>query len=151
MPLDTIDDKNALYVEAYKKIISYLYNIDSSVTKIKELYNNIGTSLLSDYGVVILSLDRTNNTENNEHYNINAQDEKYIQVSYIDDFAIQLKRFGEYNHKYFYSHQELISEGNGSISDVDWSNQNKENINKQPVLLGSLVYDKEWIDNKMEE
>lgn len=151
VPLDTIDDKNALYVEAYKKIISYLYNIDSSVTKIKELYNNIGTSLLSDYGVVILSLDRTNNTENNEHYNINAQDEKYIQVSYIDDFAIQLKRFGEYNHKYFYSHQELISEGNGSISDVDWSNQNKENINKQPVLLGSLVYDKEWIDNKMEE
>lgn len=65
VPLDKIDDKNALYIEAYKKIISYLYNIDSSVTKIKELYNNIGTSLLSDYGVVVLSLDRTNNTENN--------------------------------------------------------------------------------------
>ena len=81
----------------------------------------------------------------------NVEDKKYIQVSYIDDFGIQLKRFGDYNHKYFYSHQELISEDNGSISDVHWSNQNKKNINKQPVLLGSLVYDKEWIDNKMEE
>ena len=151
IPLDKIDPKNAIYIEAYKKIIRYLYNIDSSVTKINDLYNNIGTSLLSDYGVVVLSPDMINKSENNERYNINAQDEKYIQISYIDDFAIQLKRFGEYNYKYFYSHKELISEGNGSISDVDWSKQNKTNINQQPVLLGSLVYDKEWIDNKVEE
>ena len=151
IPLDKIDPKNSIYIEAYKKIIRYLYNIDSSVTKINDLYNNIGTSLLSDYGIVVLSPDMINNSENNEHYNINAQDEKYIQVSYIDDFAIQLKRFGEYNYKYFYSHQELISEGNGSTgtNNRDWSKTDKNtNI---PQLLGSLVYDKEWIDNKMEE
>lgn len=52
------------------------------------------------------------NKSENSNNNINAQDEKYIKVSYIDDFAIQLKRFGEYNYKYFYSHQELISESN---------------------------------------
>ena len=89
-----------------------------------------------------------NNSENNEHYNINAQDEKYIQVSYIDDFAIQLKRFGEYNYKYFYSHQELISEDSGSSD--NW-NENNVTSDREPQLLGSLVYDKEWIDNKMEE
>lgn len=52
-----------------------------------------------------------NKSENSNNY-INVQDEKYIKVSYIDDFAIQLKRFGEYNYKYFYSHKELISESN---------------------------------------
>ena len=88
-----------------------------------------------------------NNSENNEHYNINAQDEKYIQVSYIDDFAIQLKRFGEYNYKYFYSHQELISEDSCSSDSLD----NDTNNSVELILLGSLVYDKEWIDNKMEE
>ena len=148
VPLDKIDPKNSIYIEAYKKIIRYLYNIDSSVTKINDLYNNIGTSLLSDYGIVVLSPDMINNSENNEHYNINAQDEKYIQVSYIDDFAIQLKRFGEYNYKYFYSHQELISEDSGSSD--NW-NENNVTSDREPQLLGSLVYDKEWIDNKMEE
>ncbi len=53
-----------------------------------------------------------NKSENSNNNNINAQDEKYIKVSYIDDFAIQLKRFGDYNYKYFYSHKELISESN---------------------------------------
>ena len=147
VPLDKIDPKNSIYIEAYKKIIRYLYNIDSSVTKINDLYNNIGTSLLSDYGIVVLSPDMINNSENNEHYNINAQDEKYIQVSYIDDFAIQLKRFGEYNYKYFYSHQELISEDSCSSDSLD----NDTNNSVELILLGSLVYDKEWIDNKMEE
>lgn len=52
------------------------------------------------------------NKSENSNNNINAQDEKYIKVSYIDDFAIQLKRFGDYNYKYFYSHKELISESN---------------------------------------
>lgn len=150
VPLDKIDPKNSIYIEAYKKIIRYLYNIDSSITKINDLYNNIGTSLLSDYGIVVLSPDMINNSENNEHYNINAQDEKYIQVSYIDDFAIQLKRFGEYNYKYFYSHQELISEGNGSSNGCKLKNNKTKKDKVFPILLGSLVYDKEWIDNKME-
>ena len=150
IPLDKIDPKNAIYIEAYKKIIRYLYNIDSSVTKINDLYNNIGTSLLSDYGVVVLSPDMINKSENNERYNINAQDEKYIQVSYIDDFAIQLKRFGEYNYKYFYSHKELISEGNGSSNGGKLKNNKTMKDKVFPILLGMLVYDKEWIDNKME-
>ncbi len=151
VPLDKIDPKNAVYIEAYKKIIRYLYNIDSSVTKIKDLYNNIGTSLLSDYGIVVLSSDMLNKSDKSNQYNINAQDEKYIKVSYIDDFAIQLKRFGEYNYKYFYSHQELMSDDSGATDDANWSNQYKEEINKKPILLGTLVYDKEWIDNKKGE
>lgn len=92
-----------------------------------------------------------NKSDKSNHYNINAQDEKYIKVSYIDDFAIQLKRFGEYNYKYFYSHQELMSDDSGATDDANWSNQYKEEINKKPILLGTLVYDKEWIDNKKGE
>ena len=92
-----------------------------------------------------------NKSDKSNQYNINAQDEKYIKVSYIDDFAIQLKRFGEYNYKYFYSHKELISDDSGSTEKKgkDWNKINK-NIN-MPQLLGTLVYDKEWIDNKKGE
>lgn len=78
-----------------------------------------------------------NKSDKSNQYNINAQDEKYIKVSYIDDFAIQLKRFGEYNYKYFYSHQELISEDSSSSNDLD------NNNNVELKLLGTLVYDNE--------
>ena len=150
--LDKIDPKNTIYIEAYKKIIRYLYAIDSSSKKITDLYNNIGTSLLSDYGTVVLDPDTLNKKVNSTDFDINSLDYSYIKVSYIDDFAIQLKRFGEYNHKYFYSYQELVETNNDSM---DISNGNllkgKNNIYKKPILLGSLVYDKEWIDNKMED
>ncbi len=65
-------------------------------------------------------------------------------MSYIDDFAIQLKRFGEYNYKYFYSHKELISDDNSSMNLSDGNLIDSYNhIYKEPILLGSLVYDVE--------
>ena len=91
-----------------------------------------------------------NKSDKSNHYNINAQDEKYIKVSYIDDFAIQLKRFGEYNYKYFYSHKELISEDSSSIGLPNKTLKQIQKYSNKPILLGSLVYDKEWIDNKLE-
>ncbi|MDE7315313.1 MAG: hypothetical protein K2N11_06385, partial [Mucispirillum sp.] len=66
--------------------------------------------------------------------------------------AIQLKRFGEYNYKYFYSHKELISEDNSSMNLSDGKLiDSYKHIYEESILLGSLVYDKEWIDNKMGE
>lgn len=144
VPLEKIDKTNAVYIEAYKKIVIYLYNFGYIDNHLKELYDNISSVSRNDYGKVVVASTDDVKQEKINQYNINPNGDKFFQPAYVDDFAIQLQRFGEYNYNYFYTHNESITEDMSTDKSTTLKNGAAKKDKIVPVLLGSLVYAKEW-------
>lgn len=147
VPIDNINIKDCIYIDAYKKIIQYMYSYNEDIEGLGELYKTIAAGgALSDIGEATIEASML---QNNNNYNINSHNGKYFKKEYIDDFAIQLKLFGEYNYKYFYSHQELMANDSSAVdgSTTDDLIESNSDIHNELVLLGMLIYDKQWINN----
>lgn len=149
VPIDNINIKDCIYIDAYKKIIQYMYSYNEDIAGLGELYKTIAAGgALSDIGEATIEASML---QNNDNYNINSHNGKYFKKEYIDDFAIQLKLFGEYNYKYFYSYNDLVSTkdsiANKSNTPSSSWKRHKKVLNNKTVVFGLLVYDKEWIKN----
>lgn len=143
IPLNEINIKDAIYIEAYKKLIIYMHSYNNNISKVIALYKNLmDGEALGNIGEPTVEPSML---KNNNNYNINTHNGKYFKKEYIDDFVKQLKLFGEYNYKYFYAHEELLSDDSADSDELD--NNNSDPVDT--VLLGSLVYDNKWIDNKI--